>query len=253
MSSSESSHTETSPTSNASEPGTSQSLGREGQTVSGATAAPERVMVPTVELAELVKVAARAPRTIKAPKYSEHRDIAEYLTDFQLVAEKNEWSDLEAGIELQNCLEGTPLTLALASSSSGKEIRKCLEDKLTPSPKDARRLLQNVRMIHGDVEGLAKKCRRYTEVGYGPRGLNVAPEVMEEQQVEAFMEGLRDRDMVHALGIQKPNTLEQAVQLAKEFIQREEQFKRKIRCMHCEESDTKPEATASGNGRGPRL
>ena len=218
-----------------------------------AAQAPEQVAVPTVQLTELVKAATRTARTIRAPKYSEQRDISEYLADFQLVADKNGWSDLEAGIELQNCLEGRPLTLALASTSSGREIQKTLEEKLTPNPKEARRLLQNIRIIHGDVEELAKRCRRYTKVGYGPRGLNVAPEVIEEQQVEAFIEGLRDRDMVHALGIQKPSTLEEATQLAKEFLQRDEQFKKKIRCVHCEKLSHNTEATASGNEQGPRL
>ena len=59
--------------------------------------------------------------------------------------------------------------------------------------------------------------------------------------------------MVHALGIQKPATLEQATQMAKEFIQRDEQFKKRVRCMHCEGSVSGTEATVSGNGRSPRL
>ena len=212
----------------------------------------EHVIVPSTQLTELLQIATRSSKTLRAPRYSDKRDLSDYLADFRIVAERNRWSDLETGLELQNSLEGTPLSIALSSSPSGQEIMDTLEERLTFTPKQARRSLESIRMVHNDVDDLAKRCRRLTELGYGPRGLNVTTSIIEEIKVESFMEGLRNRDMVHALGIQRPTNLKEAVQFAKEFLRRDEQFSKKLRCMHCEEPTTEGKATASGNGKSPR-
>ena len=200
----------------------------------------EHVIVPSTQLTELLQIATRSSKTLRAPRYSDKRDLSDYLADFRIVAERNRWSDLETGLELQNSLEGTPLYYS------------SLEERLTFTPKQARRSLESIRMVHNDVDDLAKRCRRLTELGYGPRGLNVTTSIIEEIKVESFMEGLRNRDMVHALGIQRPTNLKEAVQFAKEFLRRDEQFSKKLRCMHCEEPTTEGKATASGNGKSPR-
>ena len=122
-----------------------------------------------------------------------------------------------------------------------------LRERLIPTPQEAGRALQTLRMTHNDVDKLAAQCRRYTELGYGPEGLGVSNRVMEEQKVEAFLTGLRNRDMVHALGIQRPQSLAEAVQLAKEFLRREEQFTRKIKCVLCEKQEPCKVSQKSGN------
>ena len=219
----------------------------------------DETTVPTTQLTQLISIAAKSARSIRAPRFSEQRDLSEYLHDFCLVAERNGWSDLEAGIELQNSLDGSTLTHALAARpSSCSEIIKTLREKLIPTPQQARRKLQAVKMTHNDVDALASQCTRLTRLGYGQTGLNVSPQIMEEQKIEAFMEGLRNRDMIHALGIQRPESMDEAVKLAKEFLRREEMFTRRVRCLHCEETDQQQpcikqtQATASGNGQRPR-
>ena len=204
-------------------------------------AAEETITMRIPELAAIVSQSSRQPRAIKAPRYSEQRDLSEYLADFARVADKNDWDDHEAGIELQNCLEGDALSCALtAETSSCRTIMTALRERLIPTPQQARKALQTLKMTREDVDKLAAQCRRYTELGYGAEGLNVSEGIMEQQKVEAFIEGLRHRDLVHAVGIQKPETLQEAVKLAKEFLRRDQQFTRKVRCFNCSE-DTSPE------------
>ena len=192
------------------------------------------------ELAAVISQTVQRPsRAMKAPRYTEDWDISEYMDCFSRIADKNNWDDDEAGIELQGSLQGEPLRCALAAQTTSCEaIMEVLHEKLIPTPKQARRNLLSLKMTRFDVDKLARQCRRNVELGYGPRGLNVGHDKMEDLKIDAFTDGLRHREMVHALGIQRPETLQQAVKLAKEFIQREEQFTQRLRCVQCDDHTT---------------
>lgn len=197
------------------------------------------------ELATVIANVARPPHKIKAPRFSSIRDLTEYLHDFNLVATKNGWGDEEAGVELQSVLEGEPLSLALSiPNTSFQAISKTLRERLTLRPDQARKAIQTLRMKSNDVDALAAQCRRMTERGYGSDGLQVNNHIMEYLKVQAFLEGLRNREMVHVIGPQEPKTLHAAVELAKAYLIRDEQFSKKVCCVNCtpdqiEDNETK--------------
>ena len=194
----------------------------------------ETMTIGVPQLVDVISQTLRQPRTLRAPRYTKERDLSEYLADFIRIADRNHWDNEEAGIELQNNLEGDALSCALAApTTSLPDILAVLRERFIPTPQEARRTLQTLRMSQNDVNQLAAQCRRLTELGYGPQGLDIKPEKLEEQKIEAFIEGLHNRDMVHALGIQRPETLAEAVKLTKEFIRRDRQFTNKVRCIEC--------------------
>jgi hypothetical protein len=169
------------------------------------------------ELAEAITRVAR-PKTIKAPRYSKERDLSEYLTDFERITELNNWRDEEAGIELQNALEGEPLTHALSvQTTSFQEIAATLRERLVIRPEEARLKALQLTTATDDIDKLAADCRRLVERGFGPHGLDVRDEYLEQEKIRTFIRGIKRSDMAIYVRGQNPATLHAAVLFAKEF------------------------------------
>ena len=193
------------------------------------------------QLAQAICLAARPSHKIRAPRYAAERDLAEYLTDFAYVAEKNGWDDYEAGIELQSTLTGEPLSLALASpSTSFQAITTILKERLTLQPDTAIDAVQKIRLKGQDVDTLANQCRRLINKGYGPEGLQVPAGPLEALKVRTFIKALKDRHLIQYVGIQKPTTLDEALHYAKEVLKRDQYASPHLYCLDHTEEEEKP-------------
>jgi hypothetical protein len=158
------------------------------------------------------------PKKIKAPRYSKSQDLLEYLQNFERIATINEWRDEEAGVELQNALEGEALTHALsAQSTSFHEIARLLKDRLILRPEEARLQASQLKATTEDMDELAANCRRLIDRGYGRSGLNLHEDDMEAEKIRTFIRAIKKTDMAVYVKGQRPATLHDAVYMAKEF------------------------------------
>jgi predicted Zn-ribbon and HTH transcriptional regulator len=170
------------------------------------------------ELAEAITRVAR-PKTIKAPRFSKERDLSEYLLDFERIQELNQWGDEEAGIELQNALEGEALTCALSvQTTSFQEIVATLRDRLVIRPEEARLKAMQLTTATDDVDKLAADCRRLVDRGFGAQGLDVRDEFLEQEKLQTFYRGLKRTDLAIYVKGQHPASLQHAVRFAKDFL-----------------------------------
>jgi hypothetical protein len=159
------------------------------------------------------------PRTIKAPRYSKERDLSEYLLDFERVADLNDWRDEEAGVELQNALEGEALTHALSvQTTSFHEIAAVLRDRLVIRPEEARLKALQLTTASDDIDKLAADCRRLVERGFGVQGLNIGRQQLEDEKLRTFIRGIKRTDVAVYVKGQNPPTLQHAIQYAKDFL-----------------------------------
>jgi hypothetical protein len=171
-------------------------------------------------LQDLVQVVAQSvrPKKVKAPRYAKTQDLAEYLSNFERVIALNNWGDDEAGIELQNVLEGDALSHALTvQTTSYTEISQVLQERLVLRPEEARVKALQISGSHDDIDELASQCRRLVERGFGPQGLNIDNAQMEEEKIRTFLRGLKKKEMAVYVKGQRPTSLADAVTLAREY------------------------------------
>jgi hypothetical protein len=167
----------------------------------------------------------RLPRQIRAPRFAEQRDIGEYLNDFRRVADINQWDDIEAGIELQSVLEGKALSVALtARTTSFQEICTILQERLALRPDQARDALHELQLTKDNIDEVANQVRRLTERGYGRDGFNLRQDLLEQEQVRAFLRTITSRDAGHWVNGHNPRTLEDAVMRTKAYFSFDEQY-----------------------------
>jgi hypothetical protein len=158
------------------------------------------------------------PKKVKAPRYAKTQDLAEYLTNFEKVIALNGWGDDEAGIELQNVLEGDALSHALTvQTTSFTEITKVLKERLVLRPEEARVKALQISASHEDIDELANQCRRLVDRGFGPQGLGINTGQLEEEKIRTFLRGLKKKEMAVYIKGQKPPTLADAVTIAREY------------------------------------
>jgi hypothetical protein len=183
------------------------------------TAVTGAVQVTADTLAQAIVQAQRPLHKIKTPRFSEQRDLSEYLADFQKIADRNGWSDTEAGIELQSVLEGRALSLALSvPTTSLQEISRVLKERLTLRPEEARRNLSELRLEKEEVEELGNQVRRLADKGYGKEGFDLSADRLAQEKINAYLDALRPDELAHQVRLQRPATLEDAVQYAKEYF-----------------------------------
>jgi hypothetical protein len=171
-------------------------------------------------LQDLVQVVAQSvrPKKIKAPRYAKTQDLAEYLANFERVITLNGWGDEEAGIELQNALEGDALSHALTvQTTSFTEIAQVLKERLVLRPEEARVKALQISASYEDIDDLASQCRRLIDQGFGPQGLNISPSHLEEEKIRTFLRGLKRKEMAVFVKGQRPQTLAEAVTIAREY------------------------------------
>jgi hypothetical protein len=176
-----------------------------------------RVTTTLQDLAKLVSASIQ-PKKIKAPRYAKTQDLLEYLHNFERIINLNDWGDEEAGIELQNALEGEALTHALtAPNTSFTAISRILRERLALRPEEARLQAMQLKATNDDMDELAANCRRLVERGYGDRGLNLHGDDIEAEKIRTFIRAVKKTDMAIYIKGQRPASLNDAVYMAKEY------------------------------------
>jgi hypothetical protein len=167
-------------------------------------------------MVEAIRSALQPP---EIPRYTNRRDLAEYLDTFQKVAEKHQWDDSTAGIKLQNALEGKPQDLATSvATTSFTEISRVLRERLVPRPEDARRALTNLRLTGEEVEELGTRVRRLANLGFGPQGYNLNSAGLEKEKIYAYLGALHPDEVAHQGNVRCPGTLDEAIQYARDYF-----------------------------------
>jgi hypothetical protein len=214
-------------------PGSSSS---NSQTISQSNP-PPLVAASLQDLVHLVSQTVK-PKKVKAPRYAKTQDLAEYLSNFERVIALNGWGDDEAGIELQNALEGDALSHALTvQTTSFTEITKILKERLVLRPEEARVKALQLSGNHEDIDDLANQCRRLIDRGFGPQGLNITTPQLEEEKIRTFLRGLKKKEMAVYVKGQRPQTLPEAVTIAREYkILVKDTNPSKIRSMETEDT-----------------
>jgi hypothetical protein len=115
-------------------------------------------------------------------------------------------------------LEGDALSHALTvQTTSFTEIAKVLQERLVLRPEEARVKALQLSSNHEDIDDLANQCRRLIDRGFGPQGLNITNQQLEEEKIRTFLRGLKKKEMAVYVKGQKPQTLAEAVTIAREY------------------------------------
>jgi hypothetical protein len=164
----------------------------------------ERVMLQRTERKE----------SFKTPTYDGKGDVEYFLTQFQEVADANEWADGAAMIHMREALKDEARDCGKAATLGG--IITALQARFGLTPREARARLSSMRRDpKTTLQAHATEVERLTEVAYAglPRGNK------EELALDAFHNTLGNAYLQRHLLAIKANSLEEAVRAGNEYLQ----------------------------------
>ena len=213
--------------------------------------ASQRLAETEAELARLKKqmaVSSKSPKSqsqsagkLMPARYSGTADFDEYLIQFEVIAEVHGWSSQEKASVLMAKLDGPALAVAAPIASQGFEVvTKKLKGRFAPEQQEACSLQLRTRSqnkgetyeaLADDVERLAKKAYPRAEE---PTRCRLA--------TDAFVNAVADDRVREKLRDRAPETIEEALRMARQLAASRELEKRRVRAV-CEGEGAQAEDT----------
>lgn len=180
-------------------------------------------------------MALAAPATImkkfKAPKYSENVDIEEYFRMFERVQAINGWDEMEAAAELCNAVEGAAQRIVYKApvTSTYTDLKALLKDRLSQTAEEHYLSSQDTLRVEGDtLFDIYEKTKSTIQKGYGEY-LEIPAERRIQLELTCFSRSLPSANMRHAVALGNPETLDDALRLARACQMREQDFNNKVK------------------------
>ena len=188
--------------------------------VHSATSTPEARVAESTQigmgdLVEALKgIAGQNRRCFKAPQFEGQGDVDLFISQFKDVAEANGWTDQESVLHLRSSLGGRALECGRGKTSEEIFTELCLQFGM--STKQARERLrkfqrsskQSLREVGSEIVTLVAKA--YPKLD---------SEDQEDMAVDTFVKSLDSRDLRRLLVVKPPGNIQEAIQIAEDFLQ----------------------------------
>ena len=161
----------------------------------------------------------------KPPMYDGTTSWSDYLIQFKMIAELNEWSEHEKLLHLGGSLDGVAREVlgdideSMRNSFDG--LVQCLEDRFGPGKKEEifRALLKNRAQKPGEsLPDLAHGMRRLVRNAYPKAAFHM----IESMSRNHFIDAIADRSVQRLVYALEPETLDEAVRIAIKLTARDE-------------------------------
>ena len=148
-------------------------------------------------------------------RFNGKSDWSDYLIHFQYVAEWNNWTEDEMGLQLAICLTDEAREVLSSLRASEKHNFSALVDALgcrySPQGRESQYLMELMNRTCGsdeDVSSFGHTLRRLASKAYSDKPAD------EKMLVNLFIKGLRDVDMKRHVYLEKPQNLTEAIHCA---------------------------------------
>lgn len=168
-------------------------------------------------------VPATVVKKFKAPKYSEDEDIEEYFRMFERVQAINGWNEMEAAAELCNALGGAAQRIVYKApvTATYEQLKGLLLNRLTKTAEEHYLSSSSTLRVEGDnLFDIYEKTKSTIQKGYGDY-LEIPPARRVQLELTCFSRSLPSVNMRHAVALGNPQTLDEALQIARECQMRE--------------------------------
>lgn len=182
---------------------------------------------------------------VKAPHYDGTSSWPDYLVQFEMVAELNEWDDYTMAMTLATSLRGTAQSvlgdLDDHQRHDYESLVACLNQRFGPEHQTEmfRAILHNrTRQPRETLPDLAHEIRKLVRLAY-PTGERT---IIETIALEHFIDALSDPDTKWRIQQTRPRTLDQAVRIAVELeafqaANRQKSHKKTVRSVTADNSN----------------
>ncbi|MES9883163.1 MAG: C2HC-type zinc finger protein, partial [Sedimenticola sp.] len=153
----------------------------------------------------------------KPPIYDGHSSLQDYLVQFEIIAEMNQWSDTAKAMELVTSLRGLAQSILSDLSPAQRKDYPYLVTALTArfEPTNQSELYRaqmktRLRKKGETIQELAQDIKRTVRMAYPGASM----EVREQLCRDCFVDALNDKEIQWSIYQQSPKTMDESVHLA---------------------------------------